>query len=234
MIKSTQFSESKSPLPPEWSKTLGECLAGPQMQGLSHFLRDEKASGKIIYPPGSEIFSALELTRPEAIRVVILGQDPYHGPDQAHGLSFSVRRGVAIPPSLRNIFKELQRDLHIERPSHGCLNHWASQGVLLLNTVLTVEAGRAGSHQNRGWEDFTDRVVATVRDVGKPTVFMLWGAQARKKFGAIEGLESCVLTAPHPSPLSAHRGFLGCGHFSQANAFLERHGRGVIDWALPD
>ena len=234
LINPTQSSGSKSPLPPAWSKTVGDYLAGPEMQGLSRYLRTEKASGKIIYPPGSEIFSALQLTPPEAVRVVILGQDPYHGPDQAHGLSFSVRRGVAIPPSLRNIFKELQRDLNIERPSHGCLSHWASQGVLLLNTVLTVEAGCAGSHQNRGWEGFTDRVIATVKDVGKPTVFMLWGAQARKKSGALEGLVDCVLTAPHPSPLSAHRGFLGCGHFSQANAFLERHGRGAIDWSLPE
>ena len=220
-------------LRPEWLEALGDTLSGPKMQGLARFLRDEKALGKVIYPPGAEIFSALQLTPPEAVRVVILGQDPYHGPGQAHGLSFSVPREVAIPPSLRNIFKELQRDLKIDKPSHGCLSHWAEQGVLLLNASLTVEAGRAGSHQNLGWEVFTDRVIATVRDIGKPIVFMLWGAQARKTIGALEGSDHCILTAPHPSPLSAHRGFLGCDHFSQANAFLERCGRGAIDWSLP-
>jgi uracil-DNA glycosylase len=140
---------------------------------------------------------------------------------------------VRIPPSLRNIFKELQRDLKLDKPSHGCLSHWAEQGVLLLNASLTVESGRAGSHQNLGWEVFTDRVIATVRDIGKPIVFMLWGAQARKTVGVLEGFDHCILTAPHPSPLSAHRGFLGCGHFSQANAFLDRCGRGAIDWSLP-
>ncbi|MDG1064595.1 MAG: uracil-DNA glycosylase [Luminiphilus sp.] len=234
LLNTTAPSANRPRLRSEWLETLGDTLAAPQMQSLAQFLRDEKALGKVIYPPGSEIFSALQLTPPEAVRVVILGQDPYHGPDQAHGLSFSVRKGVAIPPSLRNIFKELQRDLEIEKPSHGCLNHWAEQGVLLLNASLTVESGRAGSHQNLGWEVFTDRVVATVRDVGKPIVFMLWGAQARKKFGALDGFGHCILTAPHPSPLSAHRGFLGCGHFSQANAFLERCDRGAIDWSLPD
>lgn len=218
----------------EWLQTLGATLAEPKMQTLAQFLRDEKAKGKVVYPPGSEIFNALQLTPPETVRVVILGQDPYHGHGQAHGLSFSVRKGVAVPPSLRNIFKELQRDLGIERPLHGCLNHWAQQGVLLLNSVLTVESGLAGSHQNLGWERFTDRVVATVRDGGKPAVFMLWGAHARKKATALEGLAHCVLTAPHPSPLSAHRGFLGCGHFSKANEFLERCGRGTIDWSVPD
>lgn len=233
--KSTQEPISRgSPLRSEWLETLGHTLAGPEMQCLSRFLRDEKALGKVIYPPGSEIFNALQLTPPAAVRVVILGQDPYHGSGQAHGLSFSVRKGVTIPPSLRNIFKELQRDLGVDWPSHGCLESWAAEGVLLLNAVLTVESGLAGSHQNLGWETFTDRVVKTVRDFGEPTVFMLWGAQARKKYGSLEGGAHCVLTAPHPSPLSAHRGFLGCGHFSQANAFLQRHGRGTVDWSLPN
>lgn len=218
----------------EWLDELGGTFETAGMKELSTFLREEKAQGKRIFPPGSEIFTALELTPPSQVRVVVLGQDPYHGPGQAHGLSFSVPRGISIPPSLRNIFREIERDLGISAPDHGCLRHWAEQGVLLLNTVLTVEAGRAGSHQNRGWEAFTDRVVEVVMNTGQSVVFMLWGAHARKKVGNIDREKHCVLTAPHPSPLSAHRGFLGCGHFSLANNFLLERGRGVIDWTLPD
>ena len=218
----------------EWLNAIGGEFAAPYMRELSQFLRSEQARGKRIFPRGSDIFTALELTPPEAVRVVILGQDPYHGPGQAHGLSFSVPPGIPVPPSLRNIFTELKNDLGLEPPSHGCLRHWALQGVLLLNSVLTVESGLAGSHQNRGWEQFTDRLLEVVVSAGRPTVFLLWGAQAKKKMANLDGKSHLILTAPHPSPLSAHRGFLGCGHFSQANDFLQRSGRGVIDWSLPD
>ena len=218
----------------EWLNAIGGEFAAPYMRELSQFLRSEQARGKRIFPRGSDIFTALELTSPEAVRVVILGQDPYHGPGQAHGLSFSVPPGIPVPPSLRNIFTELKNDLGLEPPSHGCLRHWALQGVLLLNSVLTVESGLAGSHQNRGWERFTDRLLEVVVSGGRPTVFLLWGAQAKKKMANLDGNSHLILTAPHPSPLSAHRGFLGCGHFSQANDFLQRSGRGVIDWSLPD
>ncbi len=178
---------------------------------------------------------ALALTPPEDVRVVILGQDPYHGAGQAHGLSFSVKEGVRIPPSLVNIFKEQQRDLNLPIPRNGNLTRWAEQGVLLLNNVLTVEEGQAGSHQNMGWEAITDTVVAAVAAQPTPCVFLLWGSHAQKKAGRVADLHKehhLVLTAPHPSPLSAHRGFLGCGHFSKTNAFLESHGSAPIDWKL--
>lgn len=217
----------------EWLDTLGDEFEQPYMTELSAFLRAEKAAGKQIYPPGRQIFAALEATVPEHVRVVILGQDPYHGPGQAHGLSFSVQRGVPVPPSLRNMYAELERDLGIPPARHGYLAHWAEQGVLLLNAVLTVEAGQAGSHQKRGWERFTDRVVSVVNADPAPKVFMLWGAHAQRKGAAINQDQHRVLTAPHPSPLSAHRGFIGCGHFGEANRFLEQAGRGSIDWALP-
>ena len=229
-----ESTSRKVQLRAEWLTAIGGEFAAPYMRELSQFLRSEQARGKRIFPPGSDIFTALELTPPEAVRVVILGQDPYHGPGQAHGLSFSVPPGIPVPPSLRNIFTELKNDLGLEPPSHGCLRHWALQGVLLLNSVLTVESGLAGSHQNRGWERFTDRLLEVVVSGGRPTVFLLWGAQAKKKMANLDGNSHLILTAPHPSPLSAHRGFLGCGHFSQANDFLQRSGRGVIDWSLPD
>lgn len=218
----------------EWLDEIGGEFDAPYMRELSQFLRAERARGKRIYPRGVDMFTALELTPPAAVRVVILGQDPYHGPDQAHGLSFSVPPGVPVPPSLRNVFTELKSDLGIEPPSHGCLRHWAQQGVLLLNSVLTVESGLAGSHQNRGWERFTDRLLEVVVGGLRPTVFLLWGAQAKKKLGQLDGNRHLILTAPHPSPLSAHRGFLGCRHFSKTNTFLERNDRGSIDWSLPD
>jgi uracil-DNA glycosylase len=217
----------------EWLRVLQGEFDQPYMQALSVFLRAERAAGKIIYPPGRFLFSALEATPPDAVKVVLLGQDPYHGPDQAHGLSFSVLPGQAIPPSLRNIFQELHADLGFQIPSHGCLCHWAKQGVLLLNTVLSVESGRAGSHQGKGWEQFTDAVIRHLDQEGGSKVFLLWGAHAQKKGAGISEEKHLVLRAPHPSPLSAHRGFLGCRHFSQANDFLTRQGFGAIDWQIP-
>jgi uracil-DNA glycosylase len=234
MVDDKVNAERSVRLRPEWLKHLGQEFSQPYMTTLAAFLREEKAAGKTIYPKGPHIFSALESTPPEAVCVVILGQDPYHGAGQAHGLSFSVPRSVAIPPSLRNIFKEIERDLGIPKPGHGCLEHWAQAGVLLLNTVLTVEASLPGSHQGRGWEQFTDRVVEVIDRFSPPSVFMLWGAYAKQKGAAIDRKKHCVLEASHPSPLSAHRGFLGCGHFGQANRFLTSQGRPPINWALPD
>jgi uracil-DNA glycosylase len=190
-------------------------------------------AGKTIYPPPKRIFAALDTTPFDAVKVVILGQDPYHGPGQAHGLCFSVLPGVPAPPSLENIFKEIERDLGIPRPDHGCLIPWARQGVLLLNSVLTVERGLAGSHQGKGWEGFTDAVVDHLNRERENLVFLLWGSYAQAKGKLIDTRRHCVLKAPHPSPLSAHRGFIGCGHFSRANAWLREHGLTEIDWRLP-
>ncbi len=203
------------------------------MQQLREFLRREKSAGKVIYPPGREMFAAFNLTPLERVKVVILGQDPYHGPGQAHGLCFSVRPGVALPPSLVNIYREMQEDLGIPPAAHGCLTHWAEQGVLLLNSVLSVERGRAASHQGQGWETFTDRAVEVVNRECAHVVFMLWGSYAQRKGAVIDTGKHLVLKAPHPWPLSAHRGFFGCRHFSQANAWLESMDRGAIDWQLP-
>ena len=203
------------------------------MQQLREFLRREKSAGKVIYPPGREMFAAFNLTPLERVKVVILGQDPYHGPGQAHGLCFSVRPGVALPPSLVNIYREMQEDLGIPPAAHGCLTHWAEQGVLLLNSVLSVERGRAASHQGQGWETFTDRAVEVVNRECAHVVFMLWGSYAQRKGAVIDTGKHLVLKSPHPSPLSAHRGFFGCRHFSQANAWLESMDRGAIDWQLP-
>jgi uracil-DNA glycosylase len=204
------------------------------MAQLRAFLLAEKAAGKHIFPKGSEWFSALDLTPLDQVRVVILGQDPYHGPGQAHGLCFSVKRGVPPPPSLVNIYKELQSDLGIPRPRHGFLEHWAQQGVLLLNSVLTVEMAKAASHRGKGWERFTDAVIRLVNGKEQPVVFLLWGAYAQKKAAFVDTSRHLVLKAAHPSPLSAHNGFLGCRHFSQCNAFLESKGHPPIDWVLPD
>ena len=220
-------------LQPDWLALLGTEFEQPYMRALSAFLRDRRAAGAEIYPPPGLIFNAFWQTPPQAVKVVILGQDPYHNPGQAHGLCFSVNRGVPVPPSLANIFRELHRDLGIAIPRHGCLQHWAEQGVLLLNTVLTVERNRPGAHQGKGWETFTDRVVATLNASETPRVFLLWGSQAQKKGRNIDAGRHCVLRAPHPSPLSAHRGFLGCGHFSAANAFLIGRGMAPVDWTLP-
>lgn len=216
-----------------WKAALAPQFRAPYMAALKAFLIQEKQAGKTIYPKGSAYFRALDLTPIDTVKVVILGQDPYHGPGQAHGLSFSVLPGVRPPPSLRNIYKELQRDLGLEPPNHGHLTHWASQGVLLLNSVLTVEAGQAASHRGRGWERFTDAVIHAVNDKAEPAVFLLWGSYAQNKAGFVDTERHLALSAPHPSPLSAHRGFIGCGHFSAANAFLETKGRTPIDWSLP-
>ena len=220
-------------LEPSWKARVGDYLQRADMQDLSAFLRERKAAGVRVYPPGPRIFGALEATPFDAVKVVILGQDPYHGPGQAHGLCFSVEPGTPTPPSLQNIFKELQRDLGIAPPDHGCLLPWAEQGVLLLNSVLTVEDGRAGAHAGKGWEGFTDHVVETLAREREGLVFLLWGAYAQKKGAMIDTGRHRVLRAPHPSPLSAHRGFLGCGHFSATNAWLSRRGQAPIDWALP-
>lgn len=203
------------------------------MIGLKRFLLERKATGAEIYPPGGLIFNALNSTPPSSVRVVILGQDPYHGPGQAHGLCFSVRSGIRVPPSLVNVFKELHDDIGFVMPGHGCLQPWADQGVLLLNAVLTVERGRAGAHQGKGWENFTDRVVEIVNGGVRPVVFMLWGSQAQRKGAGIDRSRHLVLTAPHPSPLSAHRGFFGCRHFSRANSWLADQGMEPVDWRLP-
>ncbi len=227
------MSSGEIRLEASWREALAEEFASPYMAALRAFLRDEMAAGKQIFPKGGEYFRALDLTPVDRVRVVILGQDPYHGPGQAHGLCFSVKPGVRIPPSLNNIYKELEADLGIPRPGHGFLESWARQGVLMLNAVLTVEAGRAAAHQGRGWERFTDAVIGRVNELPRPVVFMLWGSYAQKKAAFVDGARHLVLKSPHPSPLSAHAGFFGNRHFSQCNAFLEANGEAPIDWQLP-
>ena len=231
------MTEGEVKLHESWRTPLAREFAAPYMAALRRFLVGEKQAGKRIFPKGGEWFRALDLTPLDRVRVVILGQDPYHGEGQAHGLCFSVKPGVRPPPSLVNIYKELKTDLGLVPPAHGFLEHWAEQGVLLLNAVLTVQMGLAASHRDRGWETFTDAVIRLVAARPEPVVFMLWGAHAQKKAafvtGVAQGGRHLVLKAAHPSPLSAHNGFLGCRHFSQANAFLEAHGQAPIDWALP-
>jgi uracil-DNA glycosylase len=222
---------------PSWLEPLRGQFDSDHMAALREFLRKEKAAGKQIFPHSTDWFRALELTPLSQVRVVILGQDPYHGPGQAHGLCFSVRPGVPTPPSLVNIYKEMETDLGIPRAAHGFLEHWARQGVLLLNSVLTVANGQAASHRDRGWEKFTDAVIQLVAAKEEPVAFLLWGSYAQKKAAFVEdvtrGGHHLVLKAPHPSPLSAYAGFFGCGHFSKTNAFLESRGMAPIDWALP-
>ena len=221
-----------------WRVPLTAEFAEPYMQSLRSFLVAEKAAGKRVFPKGSEYFRALDLTPLPDVRVVILGQDPYHGPGQAHGLCFSVKPSVPVPPSLVNIYKELRDDLGIPPARHGFLEAWAKQGVLLLNSVLTVEQGRAASHRDRGWERFTDAVIRLVAAKPEPVVFLLWGSYAQKKAAFVDSIEQgghhLVLRAAHPSPLSAYAGFLGCQHFSKANAFLQARGLPPIEWQLPD
>lgn len=222
-------------VPESWREALAPVLAEKPSRALGGFLKAEEAAGKRIYPPRGSRLRALELTPLDRVKVVILGQDPYHGPGQAHGLAFSVASGVRVPPSLINIYKELESDLGLPRPEHGNLEGWARQGVLLLNNALTVEEARAGSHQKLGWEAITDAAVAAVAAREEPSVFLLWGSHARNKAMRLPGLTESrhlILTAPHPSPLSAYSGFFGCRHFSQANAFLEAKGRGAIDWRV--
>ncbi|TDX30894.1 uracil-DNA glycosylase [Modicisalibacter xianhensis] len=222
-----------SPLPESWDRFLGAEFEAPYMHSLRDFLAAEKQARKVIYPHSSNWFRAFELTPLDQVRVVILGQDPYHGPGQAHGLCFSVRPGVPTPPSLQNIYKELVQDVGFTSVDHGFLESWARQGVLLLNSVLTVEQGNAGAHRNRGWETFTDRAIQVINEHCRNVVFLLWGSYAQKKASFVDRERHLVLHAPHPSPLSAHRGFFGQHHFSRANDFLEAKGRGPIDWQLP-
>ena len=224
-------------LHPSWLAPLRGEFESPYMHALKSFLVAEKAAGRRIFPKGNEWFRALDLTPLESVRVVILGQDPYHGEGQAHGLCFSVRPAVRPPPSLVNIYKEMQSDLGIAPARHGSLEHWAEQGVLLLNAVLTVQMGMAASHRDRGWERFTDAVIRLINAKPEPVVFMLWGSYAQKKAAFVDSIDRggrhLVLKAAHPSPLSAHSGFFGCKHFSKANAFLQSHDQKPIDWALP-
>jgi len=227
-------AQDRIKLEPGWKAVLGEEFDKPYMQELGEFLRREKAAGKQIFPPGGLIFNALNSTPLAQVKVVIIGQDPYHGPGQAHGLCFSVQPGVPVPPSLQNIFKELKRDLNIDPPNHGCLQSWAEQGVLLLNTSLTVEQGKAGSHASAGWQPFTDRVIEVVSREQAHLVFLLWGAHAQSKERLIDPTKHLILRSPHPSPLSAHRGFIGNGHFGRTNKFLEQHGLTPVAWALPN
>jgi len=227
------MAEANIKLEESWKEALSPEFESPYMQQLKAFLVEEKQRGKAIFPRGSEYFRALDLTPLDEVQVVILGQDPYHGFGQAHGLCFSVRPGVRIPPSLVNIYKELETDLGIPPARHGFLESWAKQGVLLLNSVLTVEESQAASHQGKGWERFTDAVIRRVNDECDGVVFMLWGSYAQKKAAFVDTERHLVLKAAHPSPLSAHNGFLGCRHFSKANAYLAEHGREPIDWALP-
>ena len=221
-------------LDPEWMSHVGGQFDLPYMTRLREFLQQEKSAGKIIYPAGAQIFNALNTTPFSKVKVVILGQDPYHGPGQAHGLSFSVPKGVPKPPSLMNICKEIEADLGIKMPASGDLTGWANQGVLLLNATLTVQQATAGSHQGKGWEDFTDSVIRALSDQREHLVFMLWGSYAQKKGAFIDRQKHLVLEAPHPSPLSAHRGFMGCKHFSKANAYLVTNGQAPITWEKSD
>ncbi len=215
-----------------WKKTLLSEFEQPYMQSLREFLRREKQAGKVIYPPSAQMFAAFEHTPFDQVRVVILGQDPYHGPGQAHGLCFSVPPGVPQPPSLKNIFKELESDLGLTAPNHGCLDSWAEQGVLLLNSVLSVQQSQAASHQGQGWERFTDQVIHYLNQEREHIVFLLWGSYAQRKGQFIDRNRHCVLESTHPSPLSAHRGFLGCRHFSRANQYLTAQGYPTINWQI--
>lgn len=215
----------------DWNPYLRSQFEQPYWSKLQDFIRSERLSAAV-YPPEDQVFAALHWTALSDVKVVILGQDPYHGPGQAHGLSFSVPEGVAIPPSLQNIFKELRDDLGVPIPSSGNLQRWADQGVLLLNATLTVRGGTAGSHQKHGWEPFTDEVIRVVNDHAAPSVFILWGSYARRKSGLIDSSRHAIVESPHPSPLSAHRGFLGSRPFSRANHALEAMGRSPVDWSL--
>lgn len=232
-IRQQEIRQREIRLEESWHRALAPVFDQPFMDELRGFLLAERAQGRIILPPAGNWFRALDLTPLGSVRVVILGQDPYHGAGQAHGLSFSVAPGVPVPPSLRNIFRELHDDLGIAPASHGFLESWAKQGVLLLNSVLTVEQGRAEAHKGRGWERFTDEVIRQVAARAEPAVFLLWGRYAQQKAAFVDPERHLVLKAAHPSPLAAHGGFFGCRHFSRANQYLERHGMAPIDWGLP-
>lgn len=220
-------------LPPSWLAQLSQEFEKDYMLKLSAFLEKEKTAGKIIYPNEEDLFSAFELTPFDKTKVIIIGQDPYHGPNQAHGTSFSVKPGITPPPSLVNIYKEIQSDLGFPPPSHGHLSYWAKQGVLFLNAVLTVEKEKPASHQGKGWEIFTDKVIEVLNTQKEHLVFLLWGSHAQKKGQNIDRKRHLVLEAPHPSPLSSYRGFFGCKHFSKTNKYLSEKGLGPIDWKIP-
>jgi len=220
-------------LDPSWKSVIKKEFSQDYMKQLREFLMAEKKAGKCIFPKEDEYFNAMNFTPFDKVKVVILGQDPYHGPKQAHGLSFSVQPGVKIPPSLKNIYKEIEQDLGIQQPDHGCLETWAKQGVLLLNSVLTVTQGQAGAHQGKGWEMFTDNIIKKLSEQREKIVFMLWGSYAHKKGQVIDTKKHLVLKSPHPSPLSAYRGFFGCQHFSKSNQYLEAQGAEPINWELP-
>lgn len=222
----------KIDLHPSWLSYLAGEFEQPYMKQLKVFLLEEKRQGKVVYPASKNIFNAFNSTPLDEVKVVILGQDPYHGPNQAHGLCFSVQPGVPTPPSLQNMYKELHRDLGMPIPSHGYLQQWANQGVLMLNATLTVEQAKAGSHQGRGWETFTDKAIQLVNERCQGVVFLLWGSYAQKKAALIDSHKHLILKAPHPSPLSAHRGFIGCGHFSRANQHLQKINKSPINWQL--
>lgn len=219
-------------LEPGWKNQLEPEFAKPYMANLREFLKSAYLAKKIIYPAKADYFAAFQSTPFDRVKVVILGQDPYHGPGQAHGLSFSVRPGVAPPPSLVNIFEELKRDLGVRPPRHGYLQSWAEEGVLLLNSTLTVEAGKPGSHRGQGWETFTDQAINRLSQARENLVFLLWGSFAQKKAELIDNKKHLILTAPHPSPLSAYRGFFGCKHFSIANDYLKTRGIAPIHWSI--
>lgn len=219
-------------LDPSWLVHLKAEFNAPYMQQLRAFLQQEKQQGQVVFPPGPLMFNALNTTPFNAVKVVILGQDPYHGPGQAHGLSFSVPDGVPPPPSLVNMFKEIHADIGLPISKNGNLTKWAQQGVLLLNATLSVRAGQAGSHQGRGWEQFTDKIIDLLNQQREDLVFLLWGSYAQQKGKLIDTRKHLVLKAPHPSPLSSHRGFFGCKHFSQANQWLHSKGLPIIDWAV--
>ena len=227
-------AENREPLSEElsWKDVLAGEKEKPYFQKLFHHLESERNRGKTVYPPKADVFNALSLTPFHSVKVVIVGQDPYHGPGQAHGLCFSVREGMPPPPSLQNIFKELTGDLQLKKPSTGSLEKWTKQGVLLLNTVLTVEGGQPQSHAKLGWEQFTDRIISEINNRREGVVFLLWGSHAIKKAEAVDRTKHCVLTSVHPSPLSAHRGFIGCKHFSKTNGYLKEHGQTEINWSL--
>lgn len=233
-LESAPISDDGIKLIGSWKTPLINEFHKPYMQSLREFLKSEKKKGKTIFPKGTDIFNALNSCPLESVKVVILGQDPYHGFGQAHGYCFSVQKGVPIPPSLQNIYKELVTDAGITQPKHGCLKDWARQGVLLLNTVLTVESGRAGSHHEKGWEVFTDQVIRLVNQRSQPVVFLLWGSPAQKKAELITSAHHLILRSPHPSPLSAYRGFLGNKHFSKANTYLKSQGLKEIDWSVSE
>jgi len=233
MMEIEMGDQGEIKLDPSWYRVLGDEFDTDYMHELREFLVQQKAAGKVIYPPGSQWFSAFNNTPFDQVRVVILGQDPYHGPNQAHGLCFSVLPGVKVPPSLANMYKELADDLGIEQPGHGCLTSWAKQGVLLLNATLTVEQANAGAHQGKGWEQFTDAAIRALNDQREGIVFVLWGSYAQKKGAFIDQSRHLVLKSVHPSPLSAYRGFLGCKHFSAANNYLQQNGQTPINWQLP-